>query len=272
MYIGMRGHDFDTNTLDALVAKCKEYGVGGVQLVLMRSLADFKKGSFTPEYAKSIGDKLRENGVRVPILGCYINPSDANEESLNENLDYFIENLHYAKYIGAEMVGLETCRFSDDDEINSSEQTYQYLLKNMKKLVSAAEELGVIVGIEGVHFHVINTPEKMKRLVDDLNSPNVRVIFDPVNYINKETYKYQDDIINTHFELMGDITKLLHLKDFKLADGEVVYEFPCDGMLNKKLLLEKLNKYNPDIAIILEEVKEDKLPTVKASVEKTFGM
>ena len=98
MYIGMRGHDFDTNTLDALCEKCKEYGVGGVQLVLLRSLADFKKGNFTPEYAKSIGDKLRENGIRVPILGCYINPSDANEESLNESLDYFIENLHYAKF------------------------------------------------------------------------------------------------------------------------------------------------------------------------------
>ena len=37
MYIGMRGHDFDTNTLDALCEKCKEYGVGGVQLVLLRS-------------------------------------------------------------------------------------------------------------------------------------------------------------------------------------------------------------------------------------------
>ena len=47
MYIGMRGHDFDTNTLDGLVAKCKEYGVGGVQLVLMRSLAGFKKGNLS---------------------------------------------------------------------------------------------------------------------------------------------------------------------------------------------------------------------------------
>ena len=37
MYIGMRGHDFDTNTLDALCEKCKEYGVGGVQLVLLTS-------------------------------------------------------------------------------------------------------------------------------------------------------------------------------------------------------------------------------------------
>ena len=249
MYIGMRGHDFDTNTLDALCEKCKEYGVGGVQLVLLRSLADFKKGNFTPEYAKSIGDKLRENGIRVPILGCYINPSDANEESLNESLDYFIENLHYAKYIGAEMVGLETCRFSDDDEINNSEETYQYLLKNMKKLVSAAEEIGVNVGIEGVHFHVIN---------------------DPVNYINTANYKNQDEIINTHFDLLGEKTKLLHLKDFKLVDGEVAYEFPCDGLLNKDLLWDKLKQYNPDIAVILEEVKEDHLAQVKAAVEKRF--
>jgi L-ribulose-5-phosphate 3-epimerase len=83
------------------------------------------------------------------------------------------------------------------------------------------------VGIEGVHFHVINTPTKMKRLVDDLNSPNVRVIFDPVNYINTANYKNQDEIINTHFDLLGEKTKLLHLKDFKLVDGEVAYEFYC---------------------------------------------
>ena len=178
--------------------------------------------------------------------------------------------MHYAKYIGAEMVGLETCRFSDDDEINNSEETYQYLLKNMKKLVSAAEEIGVNVGIEGVHFHVINTPTKMKRLVDDLNSPNVRVIFDPVNYINTANYKNQDEIINTHFDLLGEKTKLLHLKDFKLVDGEVAYEFPCDGLLNKDLLWDKLKQYNPDIAVILEEVKEDHLAQVKAAVEKRF--
>lgn len=73
------------------------------------------------------------------------------------------------------------------------------------------------MGIEGVHFHVINTPTKMKRLVDDLNSPNVRVIFDPVNYINTANYKNQDEIINTHFDLLGEKTKLLHLKDFKLV-------------------------------------------------------
>ena len=83
-------------------------------------------------------------------------------------------------------------------------------------------------------------------------------------------YKNQDEIINTHFDLLGEKTKLLHLKDFKLVDGEVAYEFPCDGLLNKDLLWDKLKQYNPDIAVILEEVKEDHLAQVKAAVEKRF--
>ncbi len=269
MYIGMRGHDFDTNTIAALSEKCKEHGVGGVQLVLMRSIKDFKKGEFTPEYATAIGDELKKNGIRIPILGCYINPSDANEESLKESMDYFIENLHYAKYIGAEMVGLETCNYIGRD-YNDTEEAYQHLLKNMKVLVAEAEKLGVIVGIEGVHCHIINKPEKMKRLVDDLNSQNVRVIFDPVNYINDGNYETQDDIINRHFELLGDITRLLHLKDFKLVDGKVTFENPCKGLLNKELVFRHLKVYYPNCAVILEETKEDVLPEAKAEVELLF--
>lgn len=269
MYIGMRGHDFDTATIEALSEKCKEYGVGGVQLALMKSLADFKKGMFTPEYATSIGDALKKNGVRVPVLGCYINPSDANEDTLKESMDYFIENLHYAKYIGADMVGLETCVYHDTER-NKTEEAYQYLLKNMRVLVAAAEEIGVTIGIEGVHCHVINTPDRMKRLVDDLNSPNVCVIFDPVNYITYENYKNQDDIINRHFELLGDKTKALHLKDFKIVDDKTCYENPCGGLLNKDLIFRHLRAVNPDCPVMLEETKEDKLPRVKAEVEAKF--
>ena len=42
---------------------------------------------------------------------------------------------------------------------------------------------------------------------------------------------------------------------------------------NKSLqvaLQDKLKQYNPDIAVILEEVKEDHLAQVKAAVEKRF--
>ena len=244
MNIGMRGHDFDTVSIAALAEKCKEYGIGHIQLALKKSVEGFEEGMFTPEYAAQIGDILREKGVRVSVLGCYINPSETNPEQLKKNLDFFVENLHYAKYMGADTVGLETGFVGEslDLEKNNTEEAYNHLLNNMKYLTGIAEELGVKIAIEGVHCFVINSPKKMKRLVDDLNSENVCVIFDPLNYLNGENYKNQEEIFEEFYELLADKTEVIHLKDFTLKDGKISYEYPCNGMLSKDVVFNKLLK------------------------------
>lgn len=165
MNIGMRGHDFDTTTITSLAEKCKEHNIGYIQLALKKSVKGFEEGKFTPEYATEIGEILREKGVRVSVLGCYINPSETNPERLKSNLDFFVENLHYAKYIGADMVGLETGFVGEvlDVEKNNTEEAYAHLLKNMKYLTGVAEELGVKIAIEGVHCFVINSPKKNEK-------------------------------------------------------------------------------------------------------------
>ncbi len=53
-----------------------------------------------------------------------------------------------------------------------------------RELIDYAKEMGVCVGIEAVTFFTIHSPETMKRMLDDLNSANVFVIFDPMNYLN----------------------------------------------------------------------------------------
>lgn len=270
MFVGTRGHDFDANSIEELAKKCKEFDIHHIQLALKKSVADFEEGRFTPEYARSIGDELRKNDIRVSVLGCYINPSETDEEQLKKNLDFFVENLHYAKYIGADMVGLETGFVGKtiDIEKNRTEEAYQYLLKNMKYLCQEAEKLDVMIGIEGVHCFVIHSPQMMRRLIDDLNSKNVCVIFDPVNYIDLTNFKKQNEIFDKHFELLGDITAVMHLKDYKWDGDTLSYEYPNKGLLNTAELVKKMNSYKPDIPVILEEVKEDMLREVKQDIEK----
>ena len=192
---------------------------------------------------------------------------------LQKNLNYFIENLNYAKFIGADTVGLETGFVGKeiDVEKNNTEEAYQYLLKNMRVLCKKAEELGVKIAIEGVHCFVINTPKKLKRLLNDLNSENVGVIFDPVNYLNYDNYKNQNDIFNEFIELLADKTMVIHLKDFKIQDNKAKYEYPCKGLLNKSLVFEIIKKYNAEIPIILEEVKENKLDEVRSDVLNLYN-
>ena len=51
------------------------------------------------------------------------------------------------------------------------------LLKSMREIVTAAEKLGVIVGVEAVHDHTLYCPEIMRRFLEDIDSPNVEAIF-----------------------------------------------------------------------------------------------
>ena len=138
-----------------------------------------------------------------------------------------------------------------------TEKAYQHLLKTVKELVSEGEKYSVDVAIEGVHLFVINTPQIMARLMSDVCSENIKVIFDPCNLINLENYKEQDRIINDMFDLVGDKIVAIHAKDFSVENGEMKRANPGEGMLNYKLILEKMREHNLDIPIICEGYNED---------------
>lgn len=264
MTIGMRGHDLSVSDIAQLSARCGDLGVPTLQLALGKSYPNFRKGLFTPHLAKTIGKTLAENGVDVTVLGCYINPSETDPAKLEGNLSLFEEALKYAKFIGADMVGLETGYPTPDTA--HTEQAYQTLLTNMRRLVACAEKLGVMIGIEGVHLFVIDTPEMMRRLLDDLNSPNVCVIFDPCNYLGPHNYHDQDAIMERACKLLADDFAVLHIKDYEFRDGEFVYTPPMRGGLHLEKLFSLLAQYKPGLPVILEEVNEQTYGPTAAAI------
>lgn len=256
--IGLRGHDVEAEDLPELSQKLKEYGIGNVQLVLKKSCKGFKEGTFSPSYAKKIGEIFSENGIEISVLGCYINPSNTNKQVLEQDMAYFVESLKYAKFMNAGVVGLETGFVGEEciPENNQTEEAYRYLLSNMKVLRDAAEKLGVMIAVETVSCFVINSPERMLRLVNALNSPNIVVIFDLLNLLTTENYMQQDEIIDSAFELLGDKIAVIHLKDFKIDDNQLKRCPIGEGMLNISKILSIIKAYKPNIPVILEETKE----------------
>ena len=263
--IGLRGHDVDAEDLPELSEKLKEYGIGNVQLVLKKSCKGFKEGMFSPSYAKRIGEIFSENDIEISVLGCYINPSNTNKAVLEKDMAYFIENLKYAKFLNAGVVGLETGFVGEEciPKNNQTEEAYQYLLSNMKMLRDAAEELGVMIAVEAVSCFVINSVDRMLRLVNDLNSPNIVIIFDLLNLLTIENYKIQENIMDKAFELLGDKIAVVHLKDFKVEDNQLRQCPIGEGLLNVQKILQIIKTCKPNIPIILEEIKEDKIKSAK---------
>lgn len=119
-------------------------------------------------------------------------------------------------------------------------------------MVAEAEKFGVMVAIEGVARHVLSTPEKVRRALDDVNSNNLQAIFDPFNFLTDDNYMKQDEIINKVFDLYGDRIVVIHAKDFVIEDGKVKQVPVGTGQFNYHLLLKILKERKPHIDIILE--------------------
>lgn len=262
--LGMRGHDLNAESIEELASKLNSYGLKSVQLVLKKSIKDFSEGMFSPAYAKQIGDAFSKNNVDIAVLGCYINPSCTDENKLKAETEYFVENLKYARYMNAGVVGLETGFVGDtcNPENNHTEKAYQHLLTTMKYIRDNAEKVGVTIAVEAVSCFVINTPEKMLRLVNDLNSPNIAVIFDLLNVLTIDNYQSQEKIIDTAFELLGDKIAVVHLKDFIAEDGGLKQCEIGKGICDIPYLLSVIKHKKPNLPIILEETRENVLSDI----------
>lgn len=271
--IGMRAHDLEYDDIEILAEKLKSYDMKRIQLALMKSVKDVQQagGVFDEKNAEKIKSALSKNGVQVTVLGCYINPVCPDEELRKKEIAKFKENIKYAKAIGATMIGTETGSVSPDGlfhPYNHSEENYQDFLAVMKELVAYARDFGVTVGVEAVTIFTIHSPETMKRFLDDIGYDNVKVIFDPMNYLDIKNYKNQKEIYEEAFRLYGDRIGVIHCKDFVEDGDSLKYVLPTYGGLDYECIKKLTDKYCPDVPWLLEEVKEKDVREISEKIDK----
>jgi Sugar phosphate isomerases/epimerases len=262
MRFGMRCHDVIHNNLEDLAESIQEKDFKSVHLALtkVKTDFDFKKSRITPGMAKHVRDTFGKCGISIDILGCYVNLAHPDDAELKVLLDRFKEHIRFARDFGCSLVGTETGALNKEyvyGPENNTEEAFLRTLNSVKELVKEAEKFGVIVAIEGVAKHVINTPERMKRVLDNIDSNNLQVIFDPTNYITPENYKNQDELIKKAFDLFGDRIVAVHAKDFICEDNEIKLAPIGKGLLNYELLISELKGKYPYIDIFFESTKPE---------------
>jgi sugar phosphate isomerase/epimerase len=272
LHIGVRAHDFGRLPAATLAARIAAEGLSCVQLAINKGVVglNLQPGDMTPGLAYQLGRAFADHRVEIAVLGCYINLSNPDAGARRPMMQYFKDHLHHARGMGCAIVATETGSLNADWSAhpeNASEAAYGALVPVVAELVEEAERFGVMVGIEGVAHHVLNSPARIRRLIDDLRSPNLRIVFDPVNLLTFENYREQDRIMQESFDLFGERIAAVHAKDFVAANGilrqvpaggggEAGGEGPVGGGLNYRLLLDFLQRRKPGIAILLEESGE----------------
>jgi len=224
--IGIRLHDTIPGTLREKLRYTGTQGFRCAHIALSKVLPDFRmdlaEQLMTDELAEEIRTALAEAEMSCAVLGCYLNLADPDPERREKTEAIYRAHLRFAGKINAVTVGTETppapgAPFSDPA---GSEEAFRLFVDCLRPVVRCAEEENVTVAVEPVYRHIISTPERAERLLDEIPSDRLRIILDAVNLIAPERAGEADGIIAEAIQRLGDRVSVLHMKDYILENGQ----------------------------------------------------
>ena len=114
----------------------------------------------------------------------------------------------------------------------------------------SAQDNGIILGVETEASNIICTPEKARRYLDAVGSPNLKIIMDGANLFHKEEVPHMEQVLREAFDALGRDIVLAHAKDFSLTDG-ISFVAAGEGELDFSLYIRllKTSGYNGPLVL-----------------------
>lgn len=262
MQIGLRFHDAARLPLEQRLAAVRSQGFSCVQLALAKAIEEFPTddAALTPGLAMYLRHLFEGNGLDIAVLGCYLNLATPDREELKRNMQRYKAHLRFASLLGCGVVGTETgcpnVEYKYCEECGS-EDSLKLFIENAAPVVEYAEKTGTILAIEPVAKHIVCTPERALKVLEEIGSPNLRIIFDPVNLLTFENYRDQKQIVRNAIDVLGDYVDIIHVKDFRAGEKELMFLPAGQGCFDFSNLSEFIKTRKPYIQCTLEDTQPD---------------
>ena len=94
-----------------------------------------------------------------------------------------------------------------------------------------------------------------KRLLDEVSSDRLRIIFDPINLLPPNGVNNQDDLWQRCIDCFGDKVIAMHIKNGCWQDSQYI-PLPLDqGVMHFQPILRWIREKMPDLPLIREEAQ-----------------
>jgi sugar phosphate isomerase/epimerase len=158
--------------------------------------------------------------------------------------------------------------------LNHTDQVFDRLVDSTKQICQVADNEGIMIAVEGGTVCPIDSPQRMKDLIDAVGSKSLGLNMDPVNFVDSlDTAFDTTTLINEFYRLIPDRILGAHAKDFTVVDAllphfeESIIGQP-ESLLDNEALLVGLQKVNPKAHVLVEHLPDDKIPVAAAGIRK----
>ncbi|MCB9423370.1 MAG: sugar phosphate isomerase/epimerase [Ardenticatenaceae bacterium] len=260
--IGAFTFDFSRGEWQKVGTAVESYGLELVQLSgeLLDEVIE------SPGKITAVRQQLADHGITITALGAYRNLIAANMEKRQHNIAYLKACLEQANELGTAVVATETGTlhptgdWSDTPE-NDTPAAWNALYDALDELLPVAEKAQSFLALEGYVNNVLKRLDQVDQILRRYNSPHLKVMCDPYNYISKNLLPQSAQINDEFLNRFQHEFVIAHLKDVSAAGAEVDTPEFGTGVFPQERYIKFLKTQRPDLPLIFEHLPLAHMPT-----------
>jgi sugar phosphate isomerase/epimerase len=273
MHLGIFAKTFPRATLEETLDAIIEHGLWHVQFNLSCVGLPTLPERLDEHHCIWIARSFRQRGMRMAAISGTFNLCDPDTSRLQENLRRLEILAAACRWLDTRIITLCTGTLDPEDMWrwhagNIRRSTWETLVTSVRQATEIADRHEVTLAFEPEIHNVVNSVSKARKLLDEVDSPWLKVAIDPANLIRPRELPRSREILEEAFDWLGPDIVLAHAK--VPQTDEIVAE---DSESRERLRAKDLRDFANDVmtSFVLDEMAMRQTRGRRAELNGLFG-
>lgn len=263
MHVGIFAKTFSRPTLEETLDAVQSHGIRSVQFNLSCAGLPTLPETIDDAVADRIGEALRARGIVMAAVSGTFNLIHPDHQVRGRGLKRLRVLAQACKRLGTSTITLSTGTRDPENmwrghHDNDSPGAWADMRASMAEALHAAAQYQLNFAFEPELSNVVDTARKARRLLDEMQAANLKVVIDPANLFHQGDLPRMAEILDQAFDLLGDAIVLAHAKDLS-RDGEAGQQAAGTGRLDYDRYIGLLDKIGYQGPMILHGLQEEQV-------------
>jgi sugar phosphate isomerase/epimerase len=265
MQLGIFAKTFARPTLEGVFAAVASHGLTCVQFNFACAGLPSLPDEIPSPLADDIQLALGRHGITMAAVSGTFNLIHPDAQVRHDGLRRLRVIASVCHRLGARLITLCTGTRDPHDmwrrhPDNTSPAAWHDLLESLSTALALTEEFNVPLGIEPEVNNVVNSARAARRLLDELKSPRLKIVFDAANLFHPRQLPRRREILDQAFDLLGGDIALAHAKEFG-RDGHAGNLPLGAGVIDWHDLVTRLRGAGFTGALVMHGITESEVAT-----------
>jgi sugar phosphate isomerase/epimerase len=232
MQLGIFAKTFPRPTLEETLDAVADRGLTELQFNMSCAGLTTLPERIDEDFCVWIARSIKQRGMTMAAISGTFNLCDPDTSRLQDNLNRLDVLAAACRWLDTRIVTLCTGTLDPEDmwrwhPENVRRSSWETLIQSMREAVRIADRYEVTLAFEPEINNVVNSVSKARRLLDEIDSPWLKVLIDPANLLRPGEFHRKKEILDEAFDWLGADIILAHAKDptyDSISDGNTAGE------------------------------------------------